>query len=391
MTANVFICHTESNTQWVDQLVEFLETSSTNPALIRCSFLPGYALSSEESDSDDLREALMRSDVVLAVTAPDALVNAQFMFELGASWAFDTWIIPVMLPGTSSEDLPKPIRNLPGLTIDGPEAVIKLAQHVNIGYVESQQSQTALQRMFETDSQESEAVTTPNISIPQEPVERQNESLSEQQLPAEEPKTDSTQEELPEEPPPPTDEEPDQPDEPVMAQEKRESPSALESFNAGVAFADCMFNREGTSSFSKELDEPLGTFIDALGGNWENLRALDDLDVFNGVTENLIASLPPDKSAVSYWYDIGARISTLLNIAGRGLPADPQERESTQATWDGSITSFRFLASQVEIQEQDIADVQAMLENLIGPESEKDYSNMAKCLDQLRERAAASN
>ena len=54
------------------------------------------------------------------------------------------------------------------------------------------------------------------------------------------------------------------------------------------------------------------------------------------------------------------------------------------------MTSFRFLASQVEMQEQDIAELQAMLENLVGPESEKDYSNMAKCLERLRAYAAAS-
>jgi len=405
MTAKIFICHTESSTQWVDQLVEFLETASTNPALIRCSYLPGYASSSEESDCDDLREAIFQSDVVVAITSADALLDPEYMFELGAAWAFDRWIIPVMIPGTGSEGFPKPIRDLPSLTADGTESIIQLAQHVSVGYVESQQTQAALQRMFETDEQESEDAAQPKAATPQELEQNQSESLSEQQTSTQDTTTDSTPQALAEESPaigeepapaeesPPIGEEPAPPQEEsaVETHDKTELPSALESFNAGIAFADCMFNREGTSSFSTELDEPLGGFIDALGGDWKNLRNLDDLDVFNGVAENLIASLPPEKSAISYWYDIGLRISTLLNIAGRGLPTDPQERESTESEWNGGITSFRFLASQVEMQEQDIAEVQAMLENLIGPESEKDYSNMSKCLERLRGHAATAD
>ncbi|MBN1652656.1 MAG: toll/interleukin-1 receptor domain-containing protein [Deltaproteobacteria bacterium] len=382
MSANFFICHTESDAEFVDLLVEYLEASSSNPASITCSHLPGYALSNEESDSGDLRDALMRSDTVIAVATPKALVDSQFMVEVGAAWAFDRWIIPLLDPQLTGNDLPKPIRDLPCLTLDGPRAVTELGKHVCVGYVESQQSQTVLRRMFgeyqpenaPAESDRKTAAQGEKAAADNQPAQPQ---LSSETTARAVSTPDTAREETPHDRAEPEQE----------TAETKKFPTALESLNAGIAFSDCMFNRNGSSSFAKELDLPLGTFIDALGGNWQNLRDLDDLDLFHGVTENLITSLPPARSEISYWYDIGSRISTLLNIAGRGLPDDPQQRELTEQKWKSGLTSIGFLGSQVNIRAEEISQLQTMLENLIGPENERDYTNIAKCLDLLRQRA----
>jgi hypothetical protein len=440
MTTSIFICHCEADTQWVDLLVEYLEACSEAPASIRCSYLPGYALSNDESDSEDLKEALMRADVVVAITTHEALASAQYMVELGASWAFDTWIIPVMRSRFESRYLPKPIRDLTPITLNGPDDAIILAQQMNVGHVDSQQSQTALHRLFENPDQlkmrtdvgagsvPTQQTTETDVSPTSEQDISQTETKSEAEASREaalhqhsendnqlEMRTDVGTASIPTQQTTETDvtstSEQDIPQAemkseadasretasspidsaPSSAEEKVDYPSPIASLNAGIAFTDCVFNRNDTSSFAKELDNPLGTFVKALGGNWDALRKLDDVDIYNSATENLMTSLPPTRSEISCWYDIGSRISTMLNIAGRGLPQDAQERELTEQKWQSCFSSFRYLAMQVNISDQDVADIQEMLKNLIGPPSDKDYTNMARCLDKVRQCAMVSN
>lgn len=385
MSSPVIICHTETDTEWVDLLVEYLEASSRDSLSIRCSSLPGYGLNSPETDGDEFRSAITHADAVIAVVTKEALGDAQIMLEIGAAWALDRWMVLLLDPGLTLEELPKPLQNLTCLLMDGPQALIQLAQEVCVGYIVSDQSVDALYRMFGTydvgvDISDREKVSpalpsSPTTKLPSQEImdgvgyEEQVHSGSMGAV-AESIHQDSSS---------PT------------SDMKRDYPSAMDSLSAGLAMSDSLFHRHESDSFIKELDGPFGTFVDALGGSWKDLRDLDDIDLFNGVTDNLISSLPPVRSEVSHWYDLGSHLSTMLNIAGQGLPAEPQQRETLQQKWQSSFNLFKSLAHEVEIQPQDILEIQQMLQNLIGPESEKDYTNIAKCLETLKHHASIAD
>ena len=113
----------------------------------------------------------------------------------------------------------------------------------------------------------------------------------------------------------------------------------------------------------------------------------DDFDVWVGMTDNLLAGLPPERSHLSEWYELGSEVATLLNIAGQDVPEAPDERQIFIDVWQESMERFRHTALEAHIRRPDVDRVQAQLENLVGPHNERDYANVAGSWKALREQA----
>src|SRR5205085_1724214 len=91
-------------------------------------------------------------------------------------------------------------------------------------------------------------------------------------------------------------------------------PSYRMALEAGRALSDCVFNREEALDFKKELDEPFGRFVDAMGGSWAELSKLQDFDVWLGVAENLLHNLPSEGHQIAAWYEVGYELAILHNL-----------------------------------------------------------------------------
>jgi hypothetical protein len=73
------------------------------------------------------------------------------------------------------------------------------------------------------------------------------------------------------------------------------------------------------------------------------------------------------------------------------LPEDLEERAATQEMWNRSMAQLRTSAASAGVVPREIRRLQALLENLIGPEPKRDYANIGRALDALRDHAAAAD
>lgn len=167
-------------------------------------------------------------------------------------------------------------------------------------------------------------------------------------------------------------------------------PSFRMSLEAGRAVSDCVFNREEGLDFKKELDEPFGRFVDAMGGSWAELSKIEDFDVWIGAAENLLQNLPTEGRKIGAWYELGYELAILHNLAGQGLFDSEEKRADAERLWRKALERFLIRAENASIPYEDLARVLSLLENLVAPRSERDLANIGRSLDELRTQASGA-
>jgi hypothetical protein len=180
--------------------------------------------------------------------------------------------------------------------------------------------------------------------------------------------------------------------------EPTSSPSGVEqrltcemSFDAGRAIAECSFHRDTGGDLAAELDGPFGRFVDAVGGSWQQLKRLGDVELWLGATDNLLESLPAARRDACEWYEIGFQFSTLSSIVEQGLPEHGEQRAACEELWKKSMAQLRTSAVSAGVAPREIRKLQAQLENLIGPGEKRDYKNLGRAFDELRQCCAAAD
>ena len=168
-------------------------------------------------------------------------------------------------------------------------------------------------------------------------------------------------------------------------------PSYQMSLEAGRALSDCVFNREENFDFIAELEEPFGRFVDAVGGSWNDLRKLQDFDVWLGATENLLQNLPAEGKQIGAWYEVGYELAILHNLAGQGLFDSEERKSEAERLWRRALERFLIRAENAHIPYEDLARVLSLLENLVAPRTVRDLSNISRSLDELRRQAAGAD
>lgn len=163
------------------------------------------------------------------------------------------------------------------------------------------------------------------------------------------------------------------------------APGCEASLEAGRAFADCIFHRDERADFTQELDVPFGNFVTALGGNWGTLRALDDIDLWMEMADNVLSALPDERYYVRLWYEVGFQLSTLLNLAN--LDESDSGDSGIDDTWNEAMSALTEAADQLGMGAGQVAVVEGMLENLRGPSSERDYLNIGRVEAAIRQHA----
>ncbi|MDD9937669.1 MAG: hypothetical protein OXT09_28925 [Myxococcales bacterium] len=176
--------------------------------------------------------------------------------------------------------------------------------------------------------------------------------------------------------------------EPVSVQE---STSCVEALEAGRAISECSFHREAGGNFASELEGSFGRFVDSVGGSWDSLRHLADVDVWLAATDNLLEGLRTDQRYAADWYELGYQFSTLRSIAEGGMPADPDDYPAYAEIWQQSLDQFWRSADCVQIPPEEVVRVRSMLENLLGPENERDYTNLVRSLETLKGHAETAD
>ena len=427
MTQRMFVCHAKSDIEATSEIVDALENALEFPnGTLVASSLPGYA--SDVHGEGELHAMLTGATLMLALFTERSTYDPEFVFELGAAWALGIDVLPLLLGATSPNDVPWPLRDRPSLRAQEEAAwsdlVQQLSHRLQVPLRKPSQPPAAVEP--ETAPVDVKAlIGEPQLTAAEaaepEPVRAAPEPV--RAAPAEpepEPEPDLAPEPVRDNPvsivapvmvhgqPRPTPQIPPpaaipaeafQLPEPPLAADAFEPPSDVRSslpsyrmsLEAGRALSDCVFNREEQLDFTRELEEPFGRFVEAMGGSWRDLSQRQDFDIWLGTAENLLQSLPAEGKRISAWYEVGYELAILHNLAGQGLFDSDERRMDAERLWRKALERFLIRAENARIPYEDLGRVLALLENLVAPRSERDLSNIARSLDELRRYAVGAD
>lgn len=390
MTTGILIIHTPSQLEQASSLVDLLEASlSLPPGAILCSSLPGYAWSSRSAPSSDqparFTATLDAIGAAIALVDGAAVRDPQLCFDLAAAWARGKRIALLADSSALRDQLPTQLGRA--------QVIARMDRAGLASMVEDLAFELGLSPRLGQDAQRALELLS---SAPPPPDKETNgtpahDSTTDAYAEARDlPMTAAVPSEVADNGELTSDDELELSDADVEPLREPELPSQLDavsrelSLEAGRAISECSFHRDEQGDFSIELERSFGRFVDAVGGNWPELKRLGDIDVWLGATDNLLQSLPQDSQHISEWYELGFQFSTLRSIAEHGLPADPTERAVYEELWNQSMAAFRESAKSARIAAREARRVQKLLENLIGPEPQRDYTNVARSLQELR-------
>jgi hypothetical protein len=106
----IFISHAEADVKLAELLVNLILSSlHLVDHQIRCTSVPGHQLSFGNSISQLLKDDIRLSPIIIALITETSLASKWVMFELGASWALNKTVIPIIGPSLAYKDLPGPL------------------------------------------------------------------------------------------------------------------------------------------------------------------------------------------------------------------------------------------------------------------------------------------
>jgi hypothetical protein len=412
VTSRILIIHTPSQLEEASGLVDLLEASLSLPEdAIVCSSLPGYASSSRSGvgmGGAEFSALVDQLGAALALCDGPALQHAQLWFDAAAVWSRGKRLAVVIDAPELAAQLPSQLANAPAVVRTERDAVIglieDLAFDLGIDPRLGQDAQRALEQFssFPPPAIAASAAPAVQASEPRQPEPSQSYEavdtvpppalVSDEVLEVADLEYDDGEEELYE-----VEDSEVEAIDPALAP-RHSQIEAIEprltcemSLAAGRALAECAFHRESGADFAAELEAPFGAFVDAAGGSWDELKPLGDIEVWLAATDNLLQALAGTRRDVCEWYEIGFQFATLRSIAEQGPPEDVEQRAVYQEMWSRSMAQLRTSAASAGVAPREIRRLQALLENLIGPEKKRDYGNLGRAVVALSEHAAAAD
>jgi hypothetical protein len=225
MDSRIYIIHTPSDTDWVKLLIEYLQASSTQPLDFESSSLSGNAANIKIIEPRELKPELFRVDRIIAKVSTAALSDPEFNFQLGGAWALNDGVVALVDSQLLDGDLPASLHRVTRLRGNGPQSIIDLAKRVLPEYVETETGAAVLAKLFGM------GFVTPDDTFSKVNQQKHKESDTLQGIPAVLPDAVLSD-----------------------ADEAGRYTFFLEALDAGLAFSDCLFNREENSDFCRELD-----------------------------------------------------------------------------------------------------------------------------------------
>lgn len=131
MNKLIFISHSEADKEVAARLVDFLLSAlDLTDEEILCTSVPGHQLPPGDHISQHLKADLGISVAVIALITRKSLGSSWVVFELGASWALDKPIVPILAPGLEPGDLPGPVPEYVCVCADNEDASSRLVDAV---------------------------------------------------------------------------------------------------------------------------------------------------------------------------------------------------------------------------------------------------------------------
>jgi len=422
VTSSILVLHTAQQLEQASNLVDLLEASlPLADGAIRCTSLPGYAW----SDGGHTNVPFADAGAAIALVDEPALADGQLLCDLGAVWATGKRVAVIVERAELRGQLPLQLREGHVIERGDRAALASLVEDIAFDLGVDPRLGREANRLIEVISVPPPAPSSPPRSAPPasarpaaapsvpapraaRPLEDETPAVAAMPPPSAD-DTDSYEpvEALLAAPPAPSVTDAAREDDTVEpldlvedveplrpATEARTSSSppvvrvrcevALE---AGRAIGESAFHGEEGEHPGAGLDGDFARFVEGLGGHYEDLQHLGDIELWLGAIDNLLEGLPQSARVFAEWYEIGFQYSTLKCIAEQGLPEAPEDREVFDEMWNRALGQLRESAKVAGLPSHELRRVQALLENVIGPPAYRDYTNLGASLRELRELA----
>jgi hypothetical protein len=123
----ILISHSDENMEQANTLVNFLHENIEIPdedLLRSCDSWRGST--DVDSASRKLKSCMSRANALIAIISPEDTMRSEIMFELGAAWSLNVFILMIFLPGVDVRDVPEPLADCSFVDVDSKDAHIRL-------------------------------------------------------------------------------------------------------------------------------------------------------------------------------------------------------------------------------------------------------------------------
>lgn len=126
-TMDIFISHSSKNVLIVNQLVELIKIATNLKAeKIRCTSVPGYKLEAGSFTDEVLKKEINESKLFIAFITEESMNSTYVLFELGARWAVDLPLIPVVQSSNDFSLFKGPLSNFHGINLSEENEIYQL-------------------------------------------------------------------------------------------------------------------------------------------------------------------------------------------------------------------------------------------------------------------------
>ncbi len=126
----VVISHSSKDKALAEALIDLLRSGlGLLASQIRCSSVDGYRLPAGVNTDDQLRKEIKSASVLVGLLTPNSLSSTYVLFELGARWGAELFLIP-LLAGIKPEEMRGPHSVLNALSCETENQLIQLVEDI---------------------------------------------------------------------------------------------------------------------------------------------------------------------------------------------------------------------------------------------------------------------
>lgn len=99
---------------------------------IRCTSVDGYRLPAGANTNEQLRKEVLEAQALVGLISHQSFESAYVLFELGARWGIDSFMVPLLTHGVSPSVLKGPISDLNALSCDSASQIHQLVADISL-------------------------------------------------------------------------------------------------------------------------------------------------------------------------------------------------------------------------------------------------------------------
>lgn len=172
-SVKLFICHASDDIYIVEPLIDLLRSALNLSAKdIRCTSVDGHRLRGGANTDAELRGEVQDCEAFVGVISETSIRSIYVIFELGARWGSQKYLLPLLAPGVPSSVLKGPLQGINALRLDNSsqlhQLIRELGQKLEVKVESPEAYEKHISRVLRVTPKEKESVqpAQPNTTPP---------------------------------------------------------------------------------------------------------------------------------------------------------------------------------------------------------------------------------